>query len=155
MNWFDEYWEALQEIIAAAWPEIPAGQLFQDISIERRDWAALLNENEMSVPWVVVKIDIQPTSEWGVGEKYIATSTIWYITSLKAAAAQGKTATSWITSNLLNLQQALYNSQTIGTIPDDIAFDINADNPVNASFLEQKVNFQGGSLTVNTVLCSN
>jgi len=147
MNWFDQWWAALVDVIATAWPDIPAGQLFMDVSVERRDWNVLLDTGEMSVPWVVVVLAYTPLDDYGPSIAYQVDVTIYYITSLKAAAAQNRTAANWINSKLVDLQIALLRAQTIGTVDAMMPIDVSATNPVNASFLDAKIDFQAGSIT--------
>lgn len=148
MNWFDNWWAAFVEVVAATWTDIPAGQLFMDVSVERRDWNVLLDAGEMSVPWVVVTLQFTPLEDCGPSVAYQIDATVYYITSLKAAAAQNKTAANWITSKLVDLQIAFLAAQTAGTVDATMPIDVSAMNPANSSFLNAKIDFQAGSITI-------
>jgi hypothetical protein len=148
MNWFDAWWSAFVGVVAATWPDIPAGQLFMDVSVERRDWNVLLDAGEMSVPWVVVTLQFTPLDDYGPSIAYQVDATIYYITSLKASATQNKTAAAWITSKLVDLQRAFLSALTVGTVDAMMPIDVSAMNPANASFLNAKIDFQAGSITI-------
>lgn len=150
-NVYDLFWSGLTAIIGATWPEV-VGKCWQDVAVEREDWVNNLNSADLSVPWCVVKLEIAPTSDWGIGPKKITMATIWYITSLQAAKASNVTAATLVTDKIFDLQGALFTAQTIGTVLDDVAIDQNADNPVNVSLLDAKLLYQAASLTVQCVV---
>jgi hypothetical protein len=151
-NWINDYWQALKTIIAATWTDVQVGGIFLDNVMERSEWRNLLDAGQLAVPWVVVVIEAEPTSDWGVGPKQIVKPTIFYCTSVAAAKAAGPTATGYIWSKMAGLQGALMADWTLGTTLDEVTIDVSASNPINISFLESKLKYQAGSLQVQTVV---
>lgn len=152
MSALSDYWAALKTILAATWPEVPAKCLFMDTTIERKNWVNLLNSGQMSTPWVVVKIQRAPTDAWGAGPKQIYTTTVWYNVGITVAAGLSESPTVMIDGKLDALKTALFASQTLGTVTDDVTFDTTSENPVNMSFLAVTPEYQGGSITFECVV---
>lgn len=153
-TWFDRYWNALVGIIQTAWPEV-TNVVATDISIERRDWINDIDTGRMAGTWCVVSLDINPTDQWGNGPKDEIAATVFYIMPLSGAQNTGKTATTYIADKLAILQKSLYASAlpwSLGTVLDDIPIDVSAENPVNVSMLDADRDYQGGSLTVTSVV---
>lgn len=148
-TWYDAFWPALKSVIQSAWPEIPAGQLFTDVNIERRDWTNLLDSRQIVGPWVVVTLDVAPTAEWGVGAtRYEVTPTIYYITP----------HTQGVTGVIIGKIESLATALT--TLPADLgtvlnhtfAPSFNASNVINRSLLDADQQFQAGSLAFTSVV---
>jgi hypothetical protein len=151
-TWYDAYWSAVKAVIGATWTDVQPKYIFQDNQVERIDWTQRANDLQLSAPWVAVKVEAHPTSEWGAGPKYEITATAFYITTLALGKGANLTATEGIMSKLVGLQLALYASQTMGTVLDDIDFDATSENPVNMSFLGAKLPYQAGSITFKTIV---
>jgi len=157
-NWQSNYWASLQAILASAWPEIvPSGAqplpvVRRDAAMERVDWANLIALKQLTAPWVIVKIEYQPTDQWGIGPKFIAQTTVWYVVNIPAAEAAGEEVVTVIEERLEALRLALMRDQTLGTTLDLVTVDTSADNPVNLTFLEQEVPYQAGSAMAQTIV---
>lgn len=154
-NVFDVLWNNLKVVISTAWPEIAAGNLFQDISIERRDWVDEVNSGGLAPPWCVVVFEETGTNEWGAQPHLSVQPTIYYITSLKAAAVAGKPAVTFVQGKLLDLKTAAFADLTIGTVLNEVNMDTTASNPVNVSFLANKSDLQGGSIMFTIIVPTN
>lgn len=151
-DWYNSvWWPNLKQVIVGAWPEVDT-KLFQDTSVERRDWYNELNEGALTAPWCVVSLDVQPTGEWAACPTWEIKASIYYITSLALAKQLGVTVTSMITAKLVLLQEALYRAQTVGSVDDAITYDINAENPINASFLQAKIDYQAGAVEASFIV---
>lgn len=157
-TWYDKYWSALVKVLGTAWPEA-IDKIAQDNQIERLDWVNALNAGQLTPPWVVVSLSIQPTDLWGPGPKYAVVASVYYIVdTLKAKNAQttigtASTAASMITDKLIALQHSMEDDITMGLVNlDDMPIDNSASNPINVSLINAKQTLQAGSIQVTTIV---
>lgn len=153
-TWYDNYWANLTSTIMAAWPEITG--YWQDNAIERQDWTNLLNDDQLGVPWCVVKLS---TSAGDLGVPYphvLISAEIVYIDGLAAAAAASEEsgnqvpAAQWIMDKLQALWAAIQPSEILGTVRDDVTYNESADLPHNDVFLANGFSYMAASLTINS-----
>jgi hypothetical protein len=152
-NVFDVYWTNLKDAIVTTWPEVD-GKIFQDVSIERRDWVNELDKGDLTAPWCIVVFDTEQTDEWGAKPHMMIKPTIYYCTSLALAKAASKPAATFIAGKLLALQESMFNDQYTGTTLNETVLDVTAENPVNVSFLANKGDYQGGSIMFQSIVPS-
>lgn len=153
MTWQSDYWSGLKTIMAATWPELvgPPPVVRRDVAMERANWANKIKSGELKAPWSVVEIEYQPTSDWGIGPKYIVSTTIFYVVKVLDETSS-TTAMTTVETKLEALRQAMMTDWTLGTTLDEVAMDTSANNPVTLTFLEQQVPYQAGSITFQTVV---
>lgn len=154
MTWFDDYLTGLSAAIAAAWPDVVAGSLFLDTQAQKRDWPNLLNSQELAPPWGVVKVDPQPTGEWGTGApRFDVGGTVYYITADNAVNGTSAQIVPFLLGKLIALQERLlYADDLPGTVLTGMTMNANSDNPVDTSFLSADQRFTAGSLEFHTII---
>ena len=152
-TWLGYYWANLKAVIEGAWPEIAAGNLFQDNTLERTDWINDLNDNQIQTVWAVAKIAFEQTMDWGMGPapKWKVDTKINYVAPLSSAPT-GETITEYIAGKLMALQAALQAGAGLGSVLPEMPVTINSDDDLNIPLLDAKLGFQSGSLTVSSIV---
>jgi hypothetical protein len=153
-TWLDNYWGNLKAILAAAWPELTAGTVpvvRRDVAVERINWGNYLADGQLTAPWVIVKIEYEPTDQWPANlPAYTVRPTIWYV--VEVLNEDSATAMSKIEGKLETLRQAIMNDVTLGTTLSEAPIDTTADNPVTLTFLDQDLPYQAGSIQFQTIV---
>jgi hypothetical protein len=157
-TWYDDFWDGVKAAIASAWPDVPPKQVYSDVQAQKRDWTNLLDSQQVVPPWVVAKIDIQPTDEWGVGQpRKEVVCTIYRIEADSAPQTSGAPAgtriVNYLTGKLVDLENAvLYGSDVPGTVLSNTVLNANTDNPIDTSMLAADQRFTAGSLQFTTII---
>ena len=126
--WYGEYWAAFKDVVAAAWPEIAPGNLFQDTRLERADWINDLNDNEIKAAWCVVKMDIAPAEDWVPDWPcYSVAATVHYVLPL-SGVPEGETATEYLVGKQIALTKAFYAAAGAGTVLSSAPTTMPADD---------------------------
>ena len=153
---FDTFIAALDAVIMQTWPEV-VGQTFWDTQIERIDWINKVNQGQIDPPWCVVKITDAPAQDMGCLPMTALTVEILYISSIPDGVnraevnGQKPDILQWNLQQAMKMKTALYRSQTLGTISNDITFDTNAQQPANMSLIENKLTYQAISVTFTSI----
>ena len=151
-NWYGEYWAAFKDVVAATWPEIEPGNLFQDTRLERSDWINDLNDNEIQSAWCVVKTEIANTDEWNSDWPcYSVTSTVHYVLPLTGVPA-GETATEFLVGKQIALAKAFFVADGVGTVLTSAPISMNADDELTLVLLQAKLPYQSAGVQITSII---
>ena len=151
-NWYGEYWAAFKTVVAETWPEIAAGNLFQDTRLERADWINDLNDNEIKAAWCVVKITIDPAEDWVPDWPcYTVVATVHYVLPL-SGVPEGQTATEYLVGKQLDLAKAFFRADGVGTVLTSAPISLNADDELTMILLEAKLPYQSAGVQITSII---
>ena len=153
-NWYSRYWASFKEVIAATWPEIAAGNLFQDSRLERTDWINDLNDNQIEANWCVVKIDIADSDDGPVDwQTYSVTAVVHYVAPVSAAIG-GQTITEYLVGKQIALTRAFLaaGDAGLGTVMTSAPISMNADDPLTLVLLDAKLTYQSAGVQITCLI---
>ena len=153
-NWYSRYWAAFKQVVAATWPEIAPGNLFQDSRLERTDWINALNDNQIEMAWCVVKVSITDSddgpADW---QTYSVVADVHYVAPVSAAEGD-QTITEYLVGKQIALTRAFLvaSDRGLGTVMTSAPLSMNADDPLTIVLLDAKLAYQSAGVQVTCLI---